>query len=757
MLDRVKLSEGWGTLILLWLLITVAAMAIVAAEYTDEGIEVLLTIGTVGIVAGLALAKSRFPARWAHLFALVYGLAAIGYLVGGTLPGEDLTWRARILNLADRQIVWVQKALDGQASRDSLIFVLQTSGVFWLLGYTAAWNTFRISRVWRAVIPTGLVLLSVVYYYNGPKPLAIYLTIYVLLALLFVARTYLVDQERGWRRAAVRYEEGIRFDFLRAAFVIAAVSLLLSSSLPVLGANDQVSGVLASVDRPWRKFQDSWTRLFASLNSYGTATSDAYEDSMQLGGPRDAGNRLIMDVQVPGRLASVYWQGVILDRYDGQGGWSNTTDSTQLIFPSEGRLRQPELLARAPLTQTVINYLPNSSTLYAAPLFVASNKQTFVDVAAVENGEANAVNWVRSRFVLRPGESYTVISNASTADKTMLRSASTDYPDWVRESYLQLPPTITPETRELAAELAAPFDNPFDKAIAIRDYLRSSITYNDQIQAPPDGVEPIHYILFEGKEGYCTYYASAMAVMLRSQGIPARIVNGYAQGEFQEEANVYRVRSNNAHTWVEVFFPEYGWIQFEPTASIPVNDLPEGGGGGGDAFSSVGPSLDDRIPEDDVTLPTGEELDQLADQLAAQAAADAEAQAERRRETVLRTVGGSALLLVAGVLAFTANSYNHRVEADVERSYDRLGSWARWLGIPFRPADTPYERADVLARAVPDGREPIRNLTHEYVLRRFSRTPGGRAEFDPRAEWKRLRPMLWRRTLREGWKQLRRR
>lgn len=757
MLNRLKLTEGWSTLILLWLLIMVPALAIVGAEYTDEGLQVLLPIGTVGILAGLALAKSRFPARWAHLFALVYGLALIAFLVGRTLPGEELTWRMRVLDLVGRQLAWVQKALDGTSNRDSLIFVLQTSGVFWLLGYSAAWYTFRVSRVWRVVVPTGLVLFSVVYYYNGPKPLVIYLMVYVLVALLFVARTFLVDRERSWRHASVRYEEDIRFDFLRAAFVIAALSLLLSSSLPVLGANDQVSGVLATVDRPWRKFQDSWTRLFASLNSYGTATSDAYEDTMRLGGPRDAGNRLIMDVQVPGQLRSVYWQGVVLDQYDGDGVWSNGTDSTQLIFPTEGRLKQPELLAREPLTQTVINYLPNSGTLYAAPLFVASNKQTFVDVTAVENGQANSLNWVRSRFVLRPGESYTVISNVSTADKTMLRAASTEYPDWVRASYLQIPSTITPETRELAAELAAPYDNPFDKAIAIRDYLRRSITYNDQIAAPPESVEPIHYVLFEGKEGYCTYYASAMAIMLRSEGIPARIVNGYAQGEYVAEASVYRVRSNNAHTWVEVFFPEYGWIQFEPTASLPANDLPEGGAGGGDAFNSVGPSLEDRIPEDDVTLLTGEQLDALADRLAADAAADAEALAEQRRQIVLRTVGGSALLLVAGAMVVTANYYNRRVEADVDRSYIRLSSWARWLGIFFRPADTPYERADALARAVPNGREPIRNLTQEYVLRRFSPTPEGHAEFDPRNEWRRLRPLLWRRSLRDGWRYLRRR
>jgi transglutaminase-like putative cysteine protease len=759
MFSRLKLEEGWTTLILLWLLITVAAIAIIAAEYTDEGIEVLLPVSTGAVFAGLALAKSNFRGQRAHLFSLVYGIALIAFLVGRTLPGEDLTWRLRLLDLAQRQILWVQKAFEGGASRDSLIFVLQTAGVFWLLGYTAAWYTFRKPRVWRVVVPTGLVLLSVVYYYNGPKALVVYLALYALLALLFVARTHLVDRERGWRAAAVRYEDDIRFDFLRAAFVVAAISLLLASTLPALGANNQVTGALATVDRPWRKFQDSWTRLFASLNSYGITTNDAYQDTMQLGGARNPGNRLIMDIQVPGPVGSIYWQGVVLDTYHSERGWSNSTQTTILNLPTEGRLSQPDLSARVPFTQTVVNYTPNSGTIYAASQFIATNKQTFVDVGSVLNGEVQAINWIRSRYVLRPGDSYTVISNVSVADKTSLRTASTGYPQWVRDRYLQVPETLTAETRALAAELAASYDNPFDKAIAIRDYLRANIAYNDQIDAPPPGVEPIHYMLFENQQAYCTYYASAMAMMLRSEGIPARIVNGYAMGEYVAESTGYRVRSNNAHTWVEVYFPRYGWIIFEPTSSIPVVDLPEGEASGnpGDAFDRpLGfPNGEPFLLDDDIL--SGPDRDLLEDLIAAGEAGDAAAAEERRRMLVAQAVGGSALLAVAGALVLAANYYNQKVESDVERSYDRLASWARWLGLLFRPVDTPYERANQLVEAVPDGREPIRKLTHQYVLRRFSRNPNGDSEFDPRAEWKQLRPLLLRRSLRESWNHLRRR
>jgi hypothetical protein len=154
---------------LVWSLIAVTATAIAAAELTDEGLDILMSVGTLGVLAGLVLAKSRFSSRTAHFFSLVYGVALVGVLVGSLLPA-DLSWRLRIFDLVERQVEWRGKAIGGGVSRDNIIFVLQTSAIFWLLGYTAAWYTFRTSRVWRVVLPTGLVLLSVIYYYYGPLP-----------------------------------------------------------------------------------------------------------------------------------------------------------------------------------------------------------------------------------------------------------------------------------------------------------------------------------------------------------------------------------------------------------------------------------------------------------------------------------------------------------------------------------------------------------------------------------------------------------
>ncbi|MGH2537842.1 MAG: DUF4129 domain-containing transglutaminase family protein [Candidatus Promineifilaceae bacterium] len=740
MTRRLRIEEGWFTLFLVWAMVMTTAAAILQAELIP-GLESTPFLATLGVLAGLALAKSRFRSRTAHLMALAYGVFLVVFFVGREFS-DNLSWQERVLDLGRRQIEWLQKAFSEGSSRDGLIFVLHTSGVFWLLGYTAAWYTFRTPRLWRVVLPSGLVLLSVVYYYYGPRELALFLAFYALIALIYVARTHLVAQERIWRSAAVRYEEDIRFNFLQASFLVALLALAAAWGLPTAQASTVVSDTLgqAGVTERWRGFQDDWTRLFSSLRSYGTGTSDAFRDRLVLGGPRTAGNSLIMDVYVAQPIPYVYWQAVAYDTYT-NGGWSISESEQLLHFPDDGPLAVELTALRQEVLQTFINFVPNSGTIYGAPELVNTDRQVFV-LHQLDGAGNLAPHGIQSRFVMRQGERYQVVSRYSLADAASLRQASQDYPAWVLERYLQLPDTITPETVALAEQLTAGLNNPFDKAIAVRDYLRRNISYNDQIPAPPDGVEPVHYILFDHQEAYCNYYASAMAVMLRSQGIPARFVGGYAQGEWDQDTNSYRVRASNSHTWVEIFFPGYGWIQFEPTAALPTADRPESGNAG-DAFGAAGlapldPSQDLGLLEDDV-----ERFGEVLQEEAGTRGADSQVAGF----PVWQTVAGVVILAVAAGAVYAANLINQRVESNVEKSYGRLENWARWLGLLFRPAQTPYERANLMAVAVPEGREPLRSLTHQYVRQRFSSSGAADEGFDPRSEWRRLRPMLLRRAL----------
>ena len=735
-----RLRDGWPSFLLVWAMLLVASMAILQADLID-GLHIVPIAATLALVAGWLLGKSAFSDRTAHLFAIIYGLFFVTWLVGTTLP-FDGPWRERVFDLVGRQVEWLQKLVDGGTSRDGIVFVIQTTGVFWLLGYLAGWFTFRRTYVWRVVIPIGVVLLSVVYYYNGPKPLLVYLAIFTLLALLFVAVTYLAGEESRWRNESVRYDRAIQFDFMRAGLLAALLALLLAWSLPGMKASASFGEVLTDAGGPWRSFQDTWTRLFSSLRSYGAGTSDPYADTMVLGGPRTVGNTLVMDVRVSEELPyGVYWQAIAYDTYV-NGGWrvveSDVEPATH--FPDDGPLNLPVNLGREVITQTVTNYLPNSSFLYAAPEVLSTDRQMLVDATYDEQGQT-LVTALRSRFILRQGDQYQVTSRVSTADATSLRAASTDYPEWVRTRYLQLPDTLTPRTLDLAEQLTANSGNPYDKAIAVRDYLRANINYNDQIAAAPEGVEPLDYVLFDLKQGYCTYYAAAMAVMLRAQGVPARVVSGYALGEYDPLAQNYRVRAVNAHTWVEVYFPDYGWIHFEPTQSIPVVERPSSATDRGTAEPSV-PISNAELFGLDEELADLERADGLLGDTANQADGGLLGDVPWWQVAL-----GAALLLIAGMALWAGNRYNRGVEGDVGRSYLRLGEWARVLGIPWRAAQTPYEQADALVAAVPQGQQPIRNLTRQYVLRLFSPARATDADFDPHREWRSLRPVLLRQSV----------
>lgn len=749
---RIKLEEGWTTLLLLLAMIYVAAAGVAKANFFD-GLQILISVGVVAALIGLLLAKSRFDARTAHLFSFVYGTFFVLYFVGYVLPG-DFAWRERVLEVISIQVVWLQKLIGGGTGREGFIFVLHTSVVFWLVGYSASWYIFRKLHIWRAIIPAGLVLLSVVYYYSGPAPLPWYLAAYILLALLLVVRTHLNEQEKRWRSRAVRYEPRIWVGFLRAGLVASLVALSVSWLIPSMSASAAVGNALSDTRGPWREFQNNWTRLYSALHTYGTTTIDPYQDTLVLGGPRTVGDTPVMDIYVERQLPYVYWQTIVYDTYD-DGSWKVANNEAELHISDDGVFNVPFSMSRQVITQTVVNYLPNSSLLYGAPEIIGSDRDIFLESS--DDGSGNElVTGLRSRFVLKQGDQYEMLSRFSTADAVSLRTALTNYPEWVEETYLQVPDTITPETVALAEEITAGYNTPFDKALAVRDYLRQTITYNDQIPAPPADVDPVHYTLFVSQEGYCNYYASAMAIMLRSQGIPSRVVSGYAQGEYNEDNAFYRVRASNAHTWVEVYFPDFGWIQFEPTASIPTVDRPEqlDGSSGGDAFGAFNATrnlLDREEMLGELADEFEDEFGSLEDLLPPEDLDGANTAVSPLSSVPLWQIITSVLVLGSAVaVTVTANSYNKQVEADVERSYTRLEGWGRWLGVGVREAQTPYERAEEIGTAVPAGKQSILNLTRQFVLKQFSRAKNYDEGFNPTDEWRVLRPLLIRQTV-ENW------
>lgn len=746
MWERIRPKEGWLTLLLPWMMVMVAALAIREAELVRRYnlFSILGLTATVGFVAGIALAKSQFPALTAHIYSLVYGLFTFAVIIGRTLA-QELTWRERVTDIVTRLADWVTQVFHGSSSRDSLIIVMYTTLIFWVLGYTTAWYTLRRLHIWRVILPSGLVLLSVVYYYFGPRPLIFYLAVYAVLALLYVAQTFLVVNQSKWDQEQVRYSPHINGSFLRSSLLVALVALAVAWSLPTLAANAAVTDVVGQVNQPWREFRDWWQRGFAALDSsYTQAPADPYQASLELGGPRQVSDYPVMDVYVEQPLPYAYWRKEILDTYNPQARqWETVSGETQVHFPEEGAINTPAALGRALVSQIFVNYVPNAGTIFSTPEFLNSDRAVLIKTTLDPEGKT-LVSAVRARFQMQQGDRYQVVSQFSTADAESLRQATVDYPTYIREQYLTVPAGISQRTLDLAARLATPRDNPYDKATAIQGYLRGNITYNDQTPAPPPGAEPIDYLLFVSRQGYCNYYASAMVIMLRSQGIPARLARGYAAGEYMPAAGAYRVRAKDAHTWVEAYFSEYGWIPFEPTTAIAAISRQDSALGA----LNDGPDFDPNdLQRDDLSKLLEEE---------SQDTNPTNGLGERGPNTgLLRGLGRASVLvgMAVGVVGLAlgavvlARRYNRRVEGDVVKSYYRLSQWGGWLGVEIRPNQTPYERADLIIQAVPEGAAAINRLINEFIAHTFTARKQPNTFFSPAREWNRLRPLLIKRAI----------
>jgi hypothetical protein len=276
---------------------------------------------------------------------------------------------------------------------------------------------------------------------------------------------------------------------------------------------------------------------------------------------------------------------------------------------------------------------------------------------------------------------YQVASQIPTYPRSHAREAGRDYPDWIRDRYLSLPEELPDRVRSLAVQISAHAATPYDQVLAIETYLRT-IPYNLDIPFPPGDQDIVDYFLFDLKQGYCDYYASAMVVLVRSIGIPARLVIGYSSGSYDPPDAVYRVSEANAHSWPEVYFPGLGWMEFEPTSALPILQDP----------ASPPPIPENQI-DSSAPLPTnangplaGSPLPWIAGIVGA-AAVIGFALPPLMDYRLLETSSPASALLVL---------------------YQRLWTQASQGKLPVNVSDTPYEFAAILA----DYFRPLENSPH---------------------------------------------
>jgi protein-glutamine gamma-glutamyltransferase len=304
-----------------------------------------------------------------------------------------------------------------------------------------------------------------------------------------------------------------------------------------------------------------------------------FTDSVELGriGEIKQDTSVVMRVQTgaPVNYPMLRWRGIALSTFDGrrwyspekrhvlhdarQDGWIELGSQLDLKVPAVAQLRFIVLLQ------------PLASDALFAPAQLMELRGNFSSEAGTYYGTArrSMLGTDSAGGVFNPARNYSQLryegfSLLPEARPVKARTAGTEYPEEIRKFYLQLPEKLDPRILQLAQKITATADNPFDKSVVLESYLRRNFGYTLKLAGKP-GADPLAQFLFVTKAGHCEYFASAMAVMLRTLDIPSREVNGFLPGEFNDLGGDYIVRASDAHSWVEAYFPGSGWIAFDPT------------------------------------------------------------------------------------------------------------------------------------------------------------------------------------------------
>ena len=510
----------WLRILFLFLVLEIAVLSIEWAQWITPQPSLTLVLILAMLTAWL-LNRSRIPVGIIHILALVIGASVT-------------IWQATSV------------ASFGQAT---IYFAIFLSMLTWVIGYISTWYIIRKQNAWVAVSLGAVAVL--VNLSNLPDKY------FVFFGLYFIAAIVLIVQNRITKLhyLSVNGEEyscrGLLY-LMVPVLCVGIVAVSLAWIIPEVRA-PQLETALATKMLWTRNIEGSRLNFFAPVLAKQPKTTSRAREFLYFG------SKWHQESQVHFIVSSThpsYWQVQVYDTYT-SGGWTNSPTTRHMLeedVPWDDTEPVSELNT---LTYTVETRIKTDVMLTAGE-FISSDTPVLVHVGA---GDVIAVTIPR---LFKPEDRYTVTSSVSSATPDDLSVVGAEYPQSVRDSYLQLPPDFPESIRELSARITQNAITPYDKIVDINNYL-SLIPYEEGVEAPPWGTDGVEHFLFTQKSGYCVYFASAMAVMLRSVDVPSRLVVGYLPGDSDGGTGVYTLRDKHYHTWPQVYFPGYGWVDLEAT------------------------------------------------------------------------------------------------------------------------------------------------------------------------------------------------
>jgi transglutaminase-like putative cysteine protease len=759
---RSNLSEGW---FLLFLLIAVVYSAIwcVQLAITTPSMGFLTYVTAGGLALGVYGARqTRFPSWLLHGLALVSALLLAYWLASGSEAAVGTS-----LSLFQRIVIWFNLLVAGGVSNDDAIFVFFVATLGFVLAYTSAWLVYRTRSPWLMVVANAAVLLISL---NGANPaLVVFLVIFVLSSLLLLLRFNLYEWMVRWQRQGLRYADDLGWDIMQAGALVSIGLIVFSWILPGSYLNPSLASVWNASNGPVSQMTNAWNRLFSVQGASNVPNRGNFRENLALGGNPNLSDEIVFTLKTQDTTVP-YLAFVSYDTYD-NGQWTiKDAEITDGSIPANTSLPTSAQMTRPIDVSITVKNPPGEQHPYiAGPSGVTSMNVT----ARLLTDQTGAIiAWLSPNGNLPPETNYTVTSHVSAADVETLKQQplpkdapvytyDSEIPDAlppihafnpvVLKAYTQLPKDLDKRIPELARLVTKDAKTMYEKMDVLERYLRG-YQYSLDVNPPP-GEDPTAWFLFEGRKGFCNYYSSAFVLMARSLGLPARVVAGYRYGTAQEGGgNV--IRGKDAHSWPQVYFAGYGWVDFEPTAAFSTFTRPQP-----DQYNASDPANSGTNPGGaNLPLPTKPFQDEgtgggsTANNLAGD-------EAQRSLNQVIIALSGTLILLLAFsglVLGIWWRRLFLRYSL-ASQVYGRVCLLANLGGVKWHPSQTPYEYLEKLSlSALPASADSssLERLGDIYVRERWADPESAEHPLrsgeikDLPGIWQRLSPYLFGYTLR---------
>ena len=742
--------QEWVSVVLGSLTTGIAIWSIEQARWIDPQPLLTAVLG-LSVLVTLLLVKSRMSDWLIYLSMITLGVVVIAW--------QSISLFAPVETRSAVQAWWLVVS-SFQPSESTTYFAMFLVLIAWMIGYISTWFILRKQNVWLSVLAGTVAIL--VNLSNLPRDDYYLLPIFLLVVMLLIGQANLAKQDSWFRKRGSRYPSRGIIYLASTILGISVFAVAIAWYIPELPV-DRIGLTAGGDSSEETGMGKSRFNIFAEVHSKWSWIQSLDQEILYFKDSAGRGSNIHFVITAN---SSGYWRTRRYDTYH-SWGWTNNAISEQTLdagasangnevlsednllkYTVENRMKTDIVLTSGELVSADIPLLLQTLTTSEVTEELTPSSEEGATTEAGDTGnEEGDVLVVVSQQMLKPYQRYTVVASTTTVTADELSEVGGDYPFWVNDYYLQLPENFPLRVSITSRSLTQNLETPYSKAMAINMFLNE---YEHELtaEAPPEGVDGVDHFLFTDKKGTCVEFASAMVVMLRSAGVPARLCIGYLQDEPDEDTGNFVIRSRDYHAWAEVYFPGYGWVEFEATPGMGT-----GNGTGiisvGEIFADIDETGTDEPPLDEFLY--GFTLDESS-------LYERSSAVDKPRKTwfefklppCFTIIGISLLVVLIATLVLVRLVRRFRRVNNAVEAYSKMCSLAA-LG-KWGPAayETPLEYGARMALALPAQAQAINNISQAYMDALYSQRKGlvqlGRGRLQK--SWSEVYPSLLKHLIR---------